>query len=196
MAKQRMYRVYCNTEADHVNTGFLSSAPTQCPNDAGHTIDTSKTAIIDSDLTLDGHSVDTGNPHGVTSVQSGGASCRTESLQKDESATWLKNQTNDWTEMATIRYAGSAKEGTYSKVIVVGEVPDTSYRADIRLQDITNTQTIASATALAWGAQDIPESKELSAPTNFPAGAAIFELQAKRNSGSGEVRLAELYMER
>lgn len=32
------YRVFCETEAVHVETGFQASEPTVCPNDAGHTL--------------------------------------------------------------------------------------------------------------------------------------------------------------
>lgn len=42
------YRVYCETEGMHVETtGFQTSAPTQCPNNAGHTITTTLTALVE-----------------------------------------------------------------------------------------------------------------------------------------------------
>jgi hypothetical protein len=39
------YRVWCNTENDYAYV-WADSKPSECPNDAGHTIDTNKTSII------------------------------------------------------------------------------------------------------------------------------------------------------
>lgn len=44
MTAVRRYCVWCNTESAKVCT-WASSTPTECPNDSGHSIDTSKTVI-------------------------------------------------------------------------------------------------------------------------------------------------------
>jgi hypothetical protein len=44
MAKFK-FRVWCNTENDYAYV-WADSAPSQCPNDAGHTVDHNKTSII------------------------------------------------------------------------------------------------------------------------------------------------------
>jgi hypothetical protein len=41
------YRIYCNTEATHVYE-WAESEPTDCPNNVGHSIDSSKTTIVDT----------------------------------------------------------------------------------------------------------------------------------------------------
>jgi len=47
MPELHKYRIYCNTETAWVSENiWRESAPTQCPNNAGHEIDTSKTTII------------------------------------------------------------------------------------------------------------------------------------------------------
>ena len=46
------YRVWCSTDSKWVYTDYRESAPTACPENNGHAIDTSKTAIVDS-LTVD-----------------------------------------------------------------------------------------------------------------------------------------------
>lgn len=43
-----LYRIWCETEATHVETWALT-LPTVCPNDDGHTIDPNKTSIISVD---------------------------------------------------------------------------------------------------------------------------------------------------
>jgi hypothetical protein len=44
------YRVYCNTETAYVDESvYRDSAPTDCPNNAAHTIDTSKTQILETE---------------------------------------------------------------------------------------------------------------------------------------------------
>jgi hypothetical protein len=40
------YRVWCVTEGAYVNTDWLTEAPTECPNDPGHTIDPDKTVAF------------------------------------------------------------------------------------------------------------------------------------------------------
>lgn len=76
------YRVWCDTEGTHVVTDWRGDAPTECPNDAGHTIDTNKTAVVARRSTveealdpgegtalgafLDGNTVVTDEPTGVS----------------------------------------------------------------------------------------------------------------------------------
>ena len=45
MAKNK-YRVWCDTEQDYAYV-WADSLPTECPNDAGHTIDSDKSAVIE-----------------------------------------------------------------------------------------------------------------------------------------------------
>jgi hypothetical protein len=47
MANLCKYRVYCETDSQHEITGWLESAPTECPVNGSHTITASKTASID-----------------------------------------------------------------------------------------------------------------------------------------------------
>ena len=42
-----LWRVYCVTEGQYVTT-ISSTVPTECPNDSGHTIDSSQTAVMSS----------------------------------------------------------------------------------------------------------------------------------------------------
>lgn len=47
MASYAKYRVWCEDEAAHVYSGWLSAAPTTCPNNGAHTITLSKTAVVE-----------------------------------------------------------------------------------------------------------------------------------------------------
>ena len=47
------YRIYCNTESAYVETDFVDTIPTECPNDKEHQIDTesiTKIEIKDCDV--------------------------------------------------------------------------------------------------------------------------------------------------
>ena len=46
MADKFIYRIWCETESAYVETTWASDAPTECPNNAGHTIDTDSIAIV------------------------------------------------------------------------------------------------------------------------------------------------------
>ncbi|KKN23064.1 hypothetical protein LCGC14_0908690 [marine sediment metagenome] len=54
--------------------------------------------------------------------------------------------------------------------------------ADVRIQDVTNTQTIAELTGQTSSG---PTVKTDSALANLPAGEAVFELQIKKSAGTG-----------
>jgi len=46
MAEKHIYRVFCETDGKYVETGWLDSEPTECPEDAGHDIDTNSITVI------------------------------------------------------------------------------------------------------------------------------------------------------
>lgn len=48
MTTVKKYELYCETEATTVSTDYLLSAPTECPNNSGHTIDPDSIAIVDT----------------------------------------------------------------------------------------------------------------------------------------------------
>ena len=54
--------------------------------------------------------------------------------------------------------------------------------ADVRIQDVTNTQTIAELTGQTGTG---PTVKTVSPLANLPAGEAVFELQIKKSAGTG-----------
>jgi hypothetical protein len=47
MSERYLWRVWCITEGQYVTT-VQATAPTECPNDSGHSIDSTQTAIIDT----------------------------------------------------------------------------------------------------------------------------------------------------
>jgi len=52
-AGQIIYRMWCTDEADFVYTDFVSSVPTECPNNAGHSIVEASISAVQEDTSLD-----------------------------------------------------------------------------------------------------------------------------------------------
>ena len=46
MSESCIYRLWCNTEEAYVETEYLNSEPTECPNNPAHEIDTDSICII------------------------------------------------------------------------------------------------------------------------------------------------------
>jgi len=194
MAVLYKYRVWCVTENTHVPTAsFQASPPTTCPNNVAHTITASKTAVIDSDLSLEGHSEDTSNPHEVTSTQSGSISYGGGGVTlKDDSSPFIKNNSSSYSVVSSFRFGGSTQDGTPSTVKIVVMTNDNSIVGAIRVYDVTNSLVIAEDTNVTFTSDDVSEIKSLSVTGgNVPANEAIFELQAKKVSGGGELRFQE-----
>ena len=95
MAEQYRHRVWCVTEGAHVEEStFSTTAPTQCPNDAGHTIDSAKTAVVEVQST----------PHHLEFTFAG----KTDPLVETSSSTYK--------EMRTIIWGGSDAQGVPGRV--------------------------------------------------------------------------------
>lgn len=187
------YRVWCETESGHVSTsGYQASAPTECPNDAGHTIDANKTSIVDSNLSLENHVDDDTNPHGVTVIQTGGSSTGGVGavLLKDESSPFVKNSSSSYEIICSFSFAGTLQGGTPSVCKVVVMATDDSFQGNLRLYDNTNSNVVAESIGITFASEYHSYVKELTIDSEeLPSGEAVFELQGKKSSGSGEMRL-------
>jgi hypothetical protein len=91
-------------------------------------------------------------------------------------------------EAPSLIFRGSASVGTPTAIKLVVGVSDAAKPCDVRVQDITNGNTIAEITGLTNTARAL---FDLGAIANIPAGLSVFEVQAKSALG-GETHLAAL----
>jgi hypothetical protein len=106
----------------------------------------------------------------------------------DFPATSTKNST--YTTVGTFGFAGSNEIGVPSVLRAIIGVEDAT-SLDARVQDITNNQTIAEVTGVT---DAFPTIVNLGTISNVPTGAAVWELQIRRNTGTGnqQVRASSL----
>jgi len=92
----------------------------------------------------------------------------------------LDSSATTWTKHGSIIFPGTTKMGTPTKIYgnAYKESNPTSY--NLRIQDITNGQTIASVTGLTNTTEAI---QDLGALSNLPTGQARWELQVQRVGG-------------
>ena len=98
--------------------------------------------------------------------------------------------------MGLLRFAGSTTEGTFTIVKAIVSTSDTGNTGSFQLYDLTNANTIAEVTGVTHAAKDTPKIVTLTVTGgNIPSAEAMFEVQAKKTAGGGEVRIHEMDIE-
>ena len=159
------YRIWCEDEAAQVFV-WAETTPTECPNDAGHAIDSNSITVIGNSPS---------NSYCVLNFHTG-------------TNPYVEVDSDSYVTIAAFRYCGS-DIFPISRVEVIasraGEVGESKYR----LRDVTNNNSICSDT---WTSEDQQKKKD-SSLSNVPAGRAFFEVQVKVvNAGDSASRLWSL----
>ena len=160
MAEKYIYRIWCETESAYVNTTWQIDAPTECPNDSEHTIDTDSIAIIQTGEEI-------GDPYCYINY--------TESDKKPYRA--INNAT--WVTIAKFMYVGFDMHPITSFSAVVSRAAETG-TAYIRLRDMTNNNILGQT---SWTTEDT-QIVMIQSLENIPTSSAILQIQAKLNSNS------------
>jgi hypothetical protein len=197
MAEQYIYRVWCVTEAAYVETDWSTSAPTECPNDPGHTIDTDSITIIktsEAHLRLDGtNSPDadidfnakkitnladpTAAQEGVTKSYTDDRAYLTYVIREDRNP-YMPISSATWETVCAFIYDGSDAYPISEFKVLVSRYAESGL-AEMRLYDVTNNNEIGYVSWTTMTRQILTDSSL----TNIPTGQAVFELQG-REAGS------------
>jgi len=153
--EQYLFRIWCNTESAYVESDWATDAPTECPNDAGHSIDTNSIAIISTQDVY---------PHTYISMSF-----------NNKTIPYIEVDSDSWTTIAAFEYCGCDAVVPDVMTAVVSRAGTTG-TSKIRLRDITNNNTIENKT---WTGE---EQQIIMANTfsDLPTDAAIFEIQVKQ----------------
>jgi len=169
------YRVFCDTESAHVLTGYVSSVPTSCPNDGGHTIDEAKTVEMP-----------TARPSPVRDI-----------ILAQSTKPYFDTNSSNYRTLAQFQFRGSDIEGMPIGVQAVVSTPNTSATANIRLIDEATGVVIAEKTAITFAQSTVLYIVALTVfPDNMPAGPAVLEVQAANPTDSQKIRVHSLILER
>jgi hypothetical protein len=203
---ERKYRIWCETEQAYVYE-WADTVPTECPNDAGHTIDTDKIAFVKSKgkikigsdegptlalVSPDGNiekevAVDNdGNFNlGDKGVKVGGTNELSVAFT-DQTKAYVKRSNSSYGTMCYFLFNGTDKLSTPTaiKIIAWNKTNNKNYSVRVVRQDTGDV--IAE---LVNADNNEVEIKDLGTLSNLPTGPTIFEIQGKTDSG-GECRLA------
>jgi hypothetical protein len=202
MAEQYIYRIWCNDEAAYVETDWVTSEPTECPNDPGHSIDTNNIAIIKTSppyLAIDGSNTPEAdidfnakkitNLANPTTSQEASTKSYTDVLPNytyvltnADNNPYMIISSSTFKTFAAFVYEGSNVHPV-SEIMAIGSRTGTSGTVYLRLYDVTNSNEIVQVT---WTSEDqqIITSSSL---TNIPTGQAIFEIQAREDGSNGRL---------
>ncbi len=127
--------------------------------------------------------VSTGAAVWTETTQSGGAGKQTFEISWAAGTSNGVDTTNGaYTVVATFIFAGTTSIGSPTSIKAICET-DATTSADIRIQDVTNVQTIAELTG--W-TDASPAIKDLGTISNLPSGEAIWEVQIFRTGTGGQ----------
>ncbi|MHA2062821.1 MAG: hypothetical protein ACXABY_00330 [Candidatus Thorarchaeota archaeon] len=171
-----LYRVWCTTDEKWEYTSFLledDGAPTVCPENPAHGIDTNKTSI-ELERGLD---TQDSFPMG------------------DTLSPWVVSQNSSWKDARLILYPGSIVKDVFRFRAILSTDHNT-VEASVRIYDITNSQTIAEVNNVTFAEADIHYIVDLGNVSNVPEEQAIWTIQVRRDAGTGvrKVRLSTLAM--
>jgi len=149
----KKYRIYCVTEATQVFV-WADSEPTECPNDAGHTIDSDSIAIVERKRqkvhTYAHLEFNTGN------------------------LPYVEIEGDSWVTIGAFEYSG-CDDFHANKITAIVSRTGTTNESRIRLRDVTNGNTIEGKTFSEEEQQVISDDSF----QNLPTAPAIFEVQVK-----------------
>jgi len=161
MAEKHIYRVFCETDSKYVETGWLDSEPTKCPEDAGHSIDLDSISAIKT-------GVESGNPYCYINYAS-------------DKRPYHEITKSSWKTIAKFLYVGSDLSPISSFSAIVGRSGDTGI-ASIRLRDMTSNNIIAT---MSWTSEDVQTIMDAELE-NIPTDSAILQIQVKLDSNSDD----------
>lgn len=100
-----------------------------------------------------------------------------------------------YAEVVSFEYQGTDNVLPLTRVAAVTSSANNTNTMDVRLQDITNALTIAEVTGVTHAAANTKEIHSLGTISNLPTGGAIFQVQLRRPTGAGQVRIFSMEME-
>jgi len=198
MAEQYIYRIWCNTEAAYVETDWVTTEPTECPNNPAHSIDTNSIAIIKTSppyLAVDGSNTPeadidfnskkicnvancTSNQDVATKSYTDDRAYLTYVLREDRNP-YLPVSSASWETICAFIYDGSDNYPVSEFKILASRYGESGL-AECRLYDATNDNVIAEMSWTTMTRQILTDSSL----TNVPTGQAQFEVQVKEAGSS------------
>jgi len=167
----KQYRIWCETEAAEVFT-WADSEPTECPNNAGHTIDTNSITIID-------RKKPTTHLYAFLEFNNG-------------PLPFVEISSDSFTTIGAFKYCGSDVFEA-NKIAAVVSRAGTTGTSRIRLRDVTNGATIEGKNWTEEEQQIISDDSF----QNLPTDEAIFEVQVKvLTAGDSAARVWNFSLER
>lgn len=163
-----IYRVVCLTEDTFVLTSELSSLPTECPNNAGHTIDASRTVL-------------------VSSIASSKPIIYATSFVEPPSLPYKTADSGTFVICCQFKYPGSNIQGLSQLSLMLSIDGDET--GCFQLIDTTNGKIVVAATNWSAGSVDDPITANVTTFTNVPINEAILELVIKKVSGTNNVNI-------
>ena len=161
MSDKYLFRIWCETEQAYVYTStWATEEPTECPNDAEHTINTDSIAIVQ------------------TGKEEGDPYCYINFVESDRKP-YRKITKDSWETIAKFMYVGWDMHPISSFSAVVGR-SGTTGTARIRLRDMVNNNILAEMSWTTGDAQTVMD-QELE---NVPTESTILQIQVKLDSNS------------
>ncbi len=160
MATNNKYRIWCVTEAAYIYE-WATAEPTDCPNDAGHTIDATQTTITETEpieIYTTFNFYDALAPY-----------------------VWFDDET--WKACTAFIYQGSDTLPISKIDCMVSREGDAGV-AHWRLWDVTNSTELGTDSWTSVGQQ-----KSSGTLSNVPTGEAMLELQVKLDESSDKSRI-------
>ena len=162
-----IYRLSGSTESIFVLTGELSSLPTECPNDSGHSIDTNRTVIV--------------------STQEIEKPLITSKNFNRGSAHYHSTRSTLFRVIQQFKYVGCDTRELLQLTLVLSV--DSNETGAFQLTDNTNGKIIVSSTNWSTGTIYEPITVVISTFNNVPNNPAILELAIKKVSGFRDVNI-------
>lgn len=150
---ENKYRLFCDTEGTWIETDWLSTEPTECPNSAGHAINPDSIVIIGGVSKQD------------ILLSIGGSS----------GEYYYECDSSYWEVIRKFQFRGIDTLGEVKSCSIIAEVASATYPGEYRLYDYTNDQFIAEWTVTS----DSFQTHSDTSPTNLPEDSAMFEIQGK-----------------
>ena len=100
---------------------------------------------------------------------------------------FVKTTSTSYAIVSSIVYAGSANSFSPSEILVILNNANTSGRVAARIFDVTNGLQICEITNINPGT--VKTIYNMGTLSNIPSAAAIWEVQLKRDSGTGAVEI-------
>ncbi len=213
MARAREWHVYCVTDGQYeteIRT-VDQGAPTVCPVNAGHTIDSASIAArrtipnhdsgaapTASDDTDRGYEVGdswtdgTSGKEYVCTDASAGAAVWADLLAEGghksidvvinaHADPWWPTTSSTYITVADLIFRGTSSVGSPTAIKVTGW-SDSGSTGAARIYDVTNSLVICENASYT---ETVKTIQDLGAISNLPAGEAVWEIQVKRATGTG-----------